>query len=202
MRKMVEKNLIKKVVHEWIMEEGMFIKEVPEPEADFHYEMHLPQKEEIILSAIQPKGTDQLIVTAGLRLDPESIKILAQMSPEEEDEFLNNMSYLLHSRPTLFYMEEKNDVLYEVSVSELIYSDGLTKDRFMTAVKDVYKSQALAFLQIEDAVGVEALERGVETPNIVEETRTPVCSTCGNPSTYVPKYNRHYCYTCRKYLEP
>jgi len=58
-----------------------------------------------------------------------------------------------------------------VSTIAPIYSDGLTKDRFMTAVKDVYKSQALAFLQIEDAVGVEALERGVETPNIVEETR-------------------------------
>jgi len=28
----------------------------------------------------------------------------------------------------------------------------------------------------------------------------PFCPTCGKPTTFVPQYNRYYCYTCNKYV--
>ena len=30
--------------------------------------------------------------------------------------------------------------------------------------------------------------------------QAPVCPTCGKPGTFVPQYNRYYCYNCQKYL--
>ncbi len=28
---------------------------------------------------------------------------------------------------------------------------------------------------------------------------TPLCKTCGKPTTFVPQYNRCYCFTCNQY---
>jgi hypothetical protein len=28
----------------------------------------------------------------------------------------------------------------------------------------------------------------------------PVCPTCGQPATFIPQYNRYYCYHCQRYL--
>ncbi len=30
----------------------------------------------------------------------------------------------------------------------------------------------------------------------------PKCPYCGNEATYIPKYNRYYCYHCQRYVEP
>ncbi len=28
----------------------------------------------------------------------------------------------------------------------------------------------------------------------------PICPTCGRPTTFIPQYNRYYCYNCSKYV--
>ncbi len=38
------------------------------------------------------------------------------------------------------------------------------------------------------------------SPKEPEHTGPVTCPTCGNPATWVPQYNRYYCYTCQKYL--
>ena len=34
----------------------------------------------------------------------------------------------------------------------------------------------------------------------VRQQQTPVCPTCGNPLTYIPQYQRWYCYKDKKYV--
>jgi len=45
-------------------------------------------------------------------------------------------------------------------------------------------------------------QRKSKTPKIKATTQqTPICPTCGNPATWIPQYNRWYCYNCEKYLQ-
>ncbi len=30
-------------------------------------------------------------------------------------------------------------------------------------------------------------------------TLAPLCKTCGRPTTFIPQYNRYYCYACNQY---
>lgn len=32
-----------------------------------------------------------------------------------------------------------------------------------------------------------------------QASQTPLCPTCGGPLTWIPQYQRWYCYKCRKY---
>jgi len=32
------------------------------------------------------------------------------------------------------------------------------------------------------------------------QIETVYCRTCGKPATYIPQYQRYYCYNCKKYL--
>ncbi len=38
-----------------------------------------------------------------------------------------------------------------------------------------------------------------QQPQQVQQAQAPVCPTCKGPLTWIPQYQRWYCYKCRKY---
>ena len=40
----------------------------------------------------------------------------------------------------------------------------------------------------------------MQTAQPTQQTQTPMCPTCGQPLTYVPQYQRWYCYKDKKYV--
>jgi ribosomal protein S27AE len=42
-------------------------------------------------------------------------------------------------------------------------------------------------------------EAKAETKPAEKKPATPLCSTCGKPTTWIAKYERYYCYPCKKY---
>lgn len=41
---------------------------------------------------------------------------------------------------------------------------------------------------------------GLKLPFVKREKEQVVCPTCGQPATWIPQYQRWYCYNCQKYL--
>ncbi len=41
---------------------------------------------------------------------------------------------------------------------------------------------------------------GLKLPFIKREKEQVICPTCGQPATWIPQYQRWYCYNCQKYL--
>jgi hypothetical protein len=50
-------------------------------------------------------------------------------------------------------LRRPEDVLESFVITTAIYLDGLTKDRFMTAIGDVYKSKLLASWKLQERLG-------------------------------------------------
>lgn len=185
----MSKEKLREVVLGWCKEEGIFREELMEREAAFHFKVNLPGNTSLMMSIIQPIGADKVLITSGISLDPEAIAAMKSLDETEREEFITNLSYMLHSQPTMFYLEESEGVLQKISITEQIYMDGLTKDRLMRAIRDVYKGMSLAFLQIQDLLMMLALEKGaVETmpPETLEVTPPPpvgrrirYCTNCG-----------------------
>ncbi|HUX99801.1 MAG TPA: hypothetical protein VMV49_09625 [Candidatus Deferrimicrobium sp.] len=54
--------------------------------------------------------------------------------------------------------------------------------------------------QIKEAWERWAGSNGPAPVAATPESPPPFCSKCGKPTTFIPQYNRYYCYPCEKYV--
>ncbi len=182
---MLSKEKIGEIVLGWCKEEGIFREEAKETDAAFHYKVNVPGNTSFSMSIIQPVGADKVFVTSGVRLEPEFIAAMRGIGEQKRTEFIAYLSYNLYSQPTIFHIQESDGVIRQVTITDQVYSDELTKGRFMRAIQDVYRVTALAFLQIQGFLATIPLERGAGKA-APQEAGTPgaqgkleTCSQCG-----------------------
>lgn len=71
------------------------------------------------------------------------------------------------------------------------------------------ESQEIAWEDIQAAGDIVVLKpkgsQAATTPTVTQatqpvQTQAPICPTCGGPLTYIPQYQRWYCYKDKKYV--
>jgi hypothetical protein len=157
----------KEYVLKWCKDEGMFKEEIKEAGTEFHYRISLPElpdKIPLLLSVVQPERKDKVIITVAVGLGPEYTGALAKMEKQEREKFMMELCYMMQLGPAYFSIEESDGILKQVSVSDVIYTDGLSKDRFMRSVQAVYKGVSLAILQLRGILGNMAQSQPKEEP--------------------------------------
>ncbi len=201
---MLSKERIGEIVLGWCKEEGIFRENVKESNAAFHYKVNVPGNTSFSMSIIQPVGADKVFVTSGVRLEPEFIAAMRDMDEQKRAEFIAYLSYNLYSQPTIFHIQESDGVIQQVSITDQIYSDELTKGRFMRGIQDVYRVTALAFLQIQGFLATIPLESGAgkvapqEASTPSAQGKPEICSQCGATLAEGAKF----CTNCGKPLQP
>lgn len=144
---------IKKLVKQWCEEEGIFDEENEDPLSDFNFTITYPVEVQNRMNVLQPAKSNRIVILSGTRFESEDLEKMRNLSKEKLEDLLWDLRFTLGSRPTEFELHLPVDVLESFLVTAVIYLDGLTKDRFMTAIRDVYKSKLLASWKIQQRLG-------------------------------------------------
>ena len=140
---------IKEMVKKWCEEEGIFDEENEDPLSEFNYTINYPSEIQHKLNVLHPKDSDRVLIMSGTRFEAQDIEQMRSLPMDELEDLMWELRFTLGPRPTEFDLKRPVDVLESFLITAVIYSDGLTKDRFMTAIRDVYKSKLLASWKIQ-----------------------------------------------------
>ena len=150
----MRKQDIKQNIMKWCKEEGIFREERDDPNAKFNFLITYPKDIPHIMNIVQPKeGDDKIIVLCRTDVSPGHLEKMKGKTKRELDEFLWDLRFVLGNRPTEFNLKHSNSILESFMVSATIYLDGLTKDNFITALRNTYKSKLLAIWKIQQKFG-------------------------------------------------
>ena len=150
---MAKKN-IKKMVKKWCEEEGIFDEENEDPLSEFNFTItSTPIKVQHKMNVIQPANSSKVVIMSGTRFESEDIEKMRSLPMKKFGDLMWELRFTLGSMPPDFNLGIPEDVLESFVITTAIYLDGLTKDRFMTAIGDVYKSKLLASWKLQKRLG-------------------------------------------------
>lgn len=148
------KENVKQKVLKWCKEEEIFVEEGKDPNSKFNFIIKYPRDINHLMSVVQSKEKkDQVTILCLTNVSPEHLDKMKETAKKEMDEFLWDMRFTLCNRPTEFDLSISKGALRLFAVSASINYDGLTKDRFISAIRDVYKSKLLGVWKIQRKFG-------------------------------------------------
>ena len=146
----VNRVTVKERIKGWLVEEEMLVEEVGDAESRFRFLVMFP--EDHYMEILQPLDRpDLVLVLSPTSVSPEHRAIMERSMPGQRAEFIWALRFVMNTFPVDFEMEHPENVLSRFTVTDLIYEDGLTKDRLMAAVRRVWKAnlQVIWILQKE-----------------------------------------------------
>lgn len=143
----------KQSVLKWCKEERIFREDNKDENAAFNLTINYPVNIPHLMNVVQPKNNDHVVILCKTDSDPELLKKMKSMVKKELDRFIWDIRFTLGSRPTEFEIRHKDGILESFMITAPIYLDGLTKDRFMSALRDVYKTKLLVIWKIQQKFG-------------------------------------------------
>ncbi len=189
-------------VREWLTAEGLAVELLRNPEFAFTFRVCQPPNVDEKLVVSQAEGEDKVVIAAGIQLEENDQARLSNLPSEDQNALMRDLGWLLHSRGVSFQVDDRDGVLNRIALFSAVYADALTKDRLMTAVADMYRTQALVLLQLSEYVdrtlsrrsparsqkpvaGVQAApRRALRQATAAAPTASAlVCASCGRPVT-------------------
>jgi len=117
-----------------LMQEGWRIRTENVPDAEWFISGESEPR--VRIGVGQRRGSpDQIVVQGSVTFDQTHQDRIAQLPPEERSDFLWNMRFSLLNMGVEF--SGVTDPPQEIRISQRIYHDGLTKDRFLQRVSQV-----------------------------------------------------------------
>lgn len=134
------KQIEKQMIQNWLAEEGFFRKSIHDDNANFHFIINYP--DEHALDIIQPKGKEDIIVIGcATEIAPEQIAMIQGAKRSVKQNFIWDIRFGLNNFLLDFELEHPNDELQRFIITDEIYSDGLTKNSLISAIKKVFKGK-------------------------------------------------------------
>lgn len=143
---------MRQTLETWLTEESLPFEALDDEGAVLHLSLTYPPGSPFRVDLVQPRREppDLLIVGAGVTVADRHREAFRRLTPDDRRGFLWEFCYLMGSRNTEFELQHPEFVLERFSVTAPIYRDGLTKDRFMTALRDVHRSKLLGIWKIQE----------------------------------------------------
>jgi len=148
------KDEVARKVREWLVDEGIYKDKVADENADYHYIVETPPNSRQYIDVVFPKNRDDMIVIAsGIKLSNEHYRSLMSLNPEKRNELLWEMRFTLLFLPTGFQIlpNVNNPQLFQFTRE--LYFDGLTKNLFMDAVKQVHRCKLYVIWMMQKISG-------------------------------------------------
>lgn len=121
-------------IQTWLMEEGWRIRTENVPDAEWFLSGESEAQVRIGIGKKRERP-DQIIIQGSVTFDQTHRNQIARLLPEERSDFLWDMRFSLLNMGVEF--SGVTDTPQEVRISQRIYYDGLTKDRFLQRVSQV-----------------------------------------------------------------
>ena len=148
----------------WLVEEDIFVEEVRDADSRFRFLVMFPRDH--YMEVVQPLASpDMLLVLSPTSVSPEHQEIMARSRPEQRAEFIWALRFVMNTFSVDFEMEHPENILGKFTITDVIYEDGLSKDRLMGSIRKVWKAnlQVIWILQKEyGSPGPQEKEPGAE----------------------------------------
>jgi len=145
------KNLEDKI-QKWLSDEGLFRKKVHDDNSNFHFLIHYP--DEHVMDVIQPKGKkDMIVVGCATNVSPEHLNEMNKMSAKEKEDFIWDFRFGLNKYTVDFQMQHPENVLNNFIVTTEIFEDGLTKDKLISTIKNIFRAKIQGVWRIQKKFG-------------------------------------------------
>ena len=143
---------MRETIETWLDEEKLHHEPVEDPRAVFHLSVVYPPGSPFRVDLVQPDRPtpDLLVIGAGVTVADHHREAISRLTPDDRRSFLWGFCYLLGDRSVEFELHHPDLVLERFSVTSPVYRDGLTKDRFMAALREVHRTKLLGIWKIQE----------------------------------------------------
>ncbi len=150
---------LREMVQKWLSEEGIFAKLVADDQANFHFVIKFPD-EHHSMDILQPKGKeDAIIIGCATTVSPSHLSKMRELTGKKRESFLMDFRMMLNMMPVDFQLNHPEQVLHGFLVTDQIFQDGLSKDRFISSIKWVFKAKLQGVWEIQKRFGTPKEEQ-------------------------------------------
>lgn len=148
------KGEVARKVRDWLVEEGIYKDRVADENADHHFIAEVPPNSRQFIDVVFPKNRDDMVVIAsGIKLSDEHYAQIMSLDAEKRNELLWEMRFTLLFLPTGFQIlpNAENPQLFQFTRE--LYFDGLNKNLFMDALKQVHRCKLFVIWTMQKISG-------------------------------------------------
>lgn len=160
----------------WLIQEGFAMEPIKEEGFSQMHRIYRTDDPEIKIIISKGQNQDKILVSTGFLLSDSDKLWQSKLTFEERREILTAMSLMLNSSSANFQIGQKQGIIKNLTILKYIFSDGLTKDRLISSVIELYKIRALAIILLRDYMdkfGSERTSKKETTDKNTEETTNP-----------------------------
>lgn len=144
---------MKKKIIKWLNDEKIPNEEKLDGCENFNLLIYFPD-ENHTMNIVQPYGkNDVIVIGCGTKVDEYHLKKMKETGSREMRDYLMNFRILLNNYPVDFQLDIVDNILCSFLITDEIYLDGLTKDRFISSIKKVFKVKLQAIWDIQKTFG-------------------------------------------------
>ncbi len=127
-------------VRDWLVEEGIYKDRVADDAASYHFVAEFPPNSRQFIDVIFPKNRDDMVVVAaGIKLSDSHYRALMALSRDKREEVLWDIRFKLLFLETGFQILPSASEPRIFQFTRELYFDGLNKNMFMDALKQVHR---------------------------------------------------------------
>lgn len=150
-----ERSTVRVKLEQWLTEEGYVTKALKD--AQTHFTFAVEHRLGIILTVGQLlKNKDRITIIGTLDISDEDQKKLREIPEKQRNDFLWDLKFALLSNDIPFEMLANNLIPYRILVTQAIWYDGLTKDRFMQTIHRAIKAVVMVLWKFDQLSGAPA----------------------------------------------
>ncbi len=127
------------MLKEWLIEEGIFRKEIEDEKSEFRYLVEFPSGSGQVCEVLKPKGKDFVLVVGGIVLAEKHYKALHSMDRRKKMELIHKWKMDLLFREVEFRMIPDAENLERIEFQGVIYDEELTKPKLMRMLREVFR---------------------------------------------------------------
>jgi hypothetical protein len=158
---------MKERIKGWLVEEEILVEEVEDAGSRFRFLVMFPHDH--YMEVVQPlTRTDMAMVLSPTSVSAGHREIMGRSRPEQRAEFIWALRFVMNTFPVDFEMDHPENILGKFTITDIIYEDGLSKDRLMASLRKVWKANLQVIWILQKEFGSpEPEEKGPGTEGIM-----------------------------------
>ena len=153
-----------KTIRSWLIEENMFLNEVEDENANFHFIANFPTGTKRPVEIVQPKTlADSILIGCQTNISPNHFEGLAKLRSDKRKELLFNLKMrFMHQRASFKAIQENSTNTWKaVEFTTRLILNELDKSKFMEAIEDNFRCTLILAWTLEHHLG-SAVSEGTQ----------------------------------------
>ena len=148
------KDEVARKVRDWLVDEGIYKDKIADENADYHFIAEMPPNSRQFVDVVFPKNRDDMIVIAsGVKLSDEHYRSLMGLGEQKREEILWEIRFRLLFLETGFQILPSAQDPQIFQFTREVYFDGLNKNLFMDALKQVHRCKLFIIWMMQKNFG-------------------------------------------------